>query len=733
MVQHSSGILPLLFKDQQQGLVALRLTAQAKEALTEAYAKGLACSMRFSPDDGSRQELIVAGQAFPIEVNKQDYQTEAVRFRDSHATEIGTVTHRLRVKPQMNDAQRKRARERAEEAERDRKERKVMMIGEKRKDQLRGHSPQPKARVGAAAHLARSSQGNPSNSPKVPPVRKPTPTPPPTRQATPSPAPVTHPASGTGSAQGRASTPAAQPVSNAKKVAAFVKAAKRPTSSQGTQKAPPEAVLGAKNGGLRSCLVGLLTHGAKRKLPHIQQMLADVCTQVPSLRKPPTRKALTDALKEVAKYVAPGFYVLDDVIGTLRSEAGELESAVERNQGAGDDVANRGEESGTDHEGGTVSRTASPEEAVYFSRRTPSPPPRSPKAPPKPIRTSSNNHQPSPKKRKSQSEPPPPNLAAQKPAAAPQASHSKQDQGGSKGSGKVGRPPAKTPPLSPSKATGWGMSPRGEFDRDKDCMSPSKTAKIAAAQGKTRDEAEAFNPMRQRSLSAEPKQLAEMQAPEEDLTGAVSVKQRRRRTVLDASDDDSDGLGRAPEPLQMAALQLPAAVQKLQGPAANGSGKLPAASSEHAVQPVNDDGSAAAAPTAKGQPRASSSWEDGASQSTWYEEHLSRDPVYQPAPLLDWQAFQQAKAAYVTKLEDFHRLHRLRRKFDRQVAALTAAREAALASGDAERKARWEAEVVQLREGRGQQAESWSRAYWVLHKELEALKQVMGAYYESTK
>lgn len=70
------------------------------------------------------------------------------------------------------------------------------------------------------------------------------------------------------------------------------------------------------------------------------------------------------------------------------------------------------------------------------------------------------------------------------------------------------------------------------------------------------------------------------------------------RQVLDASDDDSDGLGRAPEPLQRSALQLPAAVQKLPDAASNGAVKLPAASSEQAVQPANDDGSAA--PAAKG-------------------------------------------------------------------------------------------------------------------------------------
>lgn len=46
---------------------------------------------------------------------------------------------------------------------------------------------------------------------------------------------------------------------------------------------------------------------------------------------------------------------------------------------------------------------------------------------------------------------------------------------------------------------------------------------------------------------------------------------------------------------------------------------------------------------------------------------------------------------------------------------------------------RWEKEVVQLREGRGHMAEGWSRAYWVLHKELEALRQVMGAFYDSSK
>ena len=69
-----------------------------------------------------------------------------------------------------------------------------------------------------------------------------------------------------------------------------------------------------------------------------------------------------------------------------------------------------------------------------------------------------------------------------------------------------------------------------------------------------------------------------------------------RKQVLDASDDDSDGLGGAPEPLQMAALQLPAAAQKPPAPASNGAVKLPAASGEHAAQPAKDDGSAAATP-----------------------------------------------------------------------------------------------------------------------------------------
>lgn len=68
------------------------------------------------------------------------------------------------------------------------------------------------------------------------------------------------------------------------------------------------------------------------------------------------------------------------------------------------------------------------------------------------------------------------------------------------------------------------------------------------------------------------------------------------RQVLDASDDDSDGLGGAPEPLQMAALQLPAAAQKLPAAASNGGLKLPAASSEPPAQPAKDDGSAAATP-----------------------------------------------------------------------------------------------------------------------------------------
>ena len=52
----------------------------------------------------------------------------------------------------------------------------------------------------------------------------------------------------------------------AKKLAAFGRASKRPTSATAVLKAPEEAVEGARRGGLKLCLLGMLCHDAKRRL-----------------------------------------------------------------------------------------------------------------------------------------------------------------------------------------------------------------------------------------------------------------------------------------------------------------------------------------------------------------------------------------------------------------------------------------------------------------------------------
>lgn len=94
-------------------------------------------------------------------------------------------------------------------------------------------------------------------------------------------------------------------------------------------------------------------------------MLSDVAEKVPSLRKPPTREALTAALKEVSRFVAPGFYLLDDVLGQLAREAKELEEAVASrvSQGPVGSGLGSGISSGTSEERvSSVSRTASQEE-----------------------------------------------------------------------------------------------------------------------------------------------------------------------------------------------------------------------------------------------------------------------------------------------------------------------------------------------------------------------------------
>ena len=49
-MEPATGTRPLRFKEQHRALVSLRLTLQAKQALTEANTSGLSCSMRFAPD-----------------------------------------------------------------------------------------------------------------------------------------------------------------------------------------------------------------------------------------------------------------------------------------------------------------------------------------------------------------------------------------------------------------------------------------------------------------------------------------------------------------------------------------------------------------------------------------------------------------------------------------------------------------------------------------------------------
>ena len=67
----------------------------------------------------------------------------------------------------------------------------------------------------------------------------------------------------------------------------------------------------------------------------------------------------------------------------------------------------------------------------------------------------------------------------------------------------------------------------------------------------------------------------------------------------------------------------------------------------------------------------------------------------------------------------------------RQVRALTAAK--AMAAGDAVQMTRWENEAKQLLQTKGSLSHEWTKAYWLLHKELKALREVLDAYWAAAR
>ena len=58
-------------------------------------------------------------------------------------------------------------------------------------------------------------------------------------------------------------------------------------------------------------------------MQHVQQMVADAASKVPAFRQP-TPDALTAALKDVALYKAPGFYVLDSEAPQVLQDVNKL-------------------------------------------------------------------------------------------------------------------------------------------------------------------------------------------------------------------------------------------------------------------------------------------------------------------------------------------------------------------------------------------------------------------------
>ena len=52
-------------------------------------------------------------------------------------------------------------------------------------------------------------------------------------------------------------------------------------------------------------------------------------------------------------------------------------------------------------------------------------------------------------------------------------------------------------------------------------------------------------------------------------------------------------------------------------------------------------------------------------------------------------------------------------------------------SGVSGQKEKWEQEVLQLVESKGSLAQEWNQAYWLLHKELEALRAVMDTFWST--
>ena len=93
-------------------------------------------------------------------------------------------------------------------------------------------------------------------------------------------------------------------------------------------------------------------------MQQIQTMSADAAKQLPSaIPKLPSHDGLLAALRDVSKFVSPGFYVLDEVISQLVREARELEEAASSPPPGGSTES----ATTTDDKTASLSRTASPE------------------------------------------------------------------------------------------------------------------------------------------------------------------------------------------------------------------------------------------------------------------------------------------------------------------------------------------------------------------------------------
>lgn len=64
---------------------------------------------------------------------------------------------------------------------------------------------------------------------------------------------------------------------------------------------------------------------------------------------------------------------------------------------------------------------------------------------------------------------------------------------------------------------------------------------------------------------------------------------------------------------------------------------------------------------------------------------------------------------------------------------MSAATARASQQGNLEQQVRWEREVEQLLLSKGKLAEEWTKAYWLLHQELCALRRVVDAYWNRAR